>query len=299
MDEREHGVDWLRLYVSRFLRLTPLYLFSMALLFLIVWVLTKNGPAQPVEKILIEGLKWIGFRVFGDPDLNGLLGTRYIIAGVTWTLPYEWFFYLFLPVIALVTGHRPPIKYLFLTALAVYIFNSYGYRLDFGWLFLGGAGAAFLVRYDRFTAFAVSKWATCIVVGVLAFTVAFYPTIYEKSAPRLLLVLVFCLVAGGNSLFGLLGIKVSRAMGEMAYSIYLLHGILLFVTFKFVFGSVSASQLTPLQYWGVVVLITPILIFVCGLTFKFIENPAMRSVGALTGWIRAKKNVRLEGESAR
>lgn len=297
LEGRTRGIDWLRLYVSRFLRLTPLYLLSMVLLFLIVWILTRNEPMQSTGKIIVDGLKWLGFRVFGAPDLNGLLGTRYIHAGVTWTLPYEWFFYLFLPFVALVVGGRPPIKYLCLAAIALYVFDVYGYSWSFGWLFLGGMGAAILVRYERFTIFAVSKWATLLVVGFLAWSMTHYPTIYEGIVPRVLLVAAFCLISGGNSIFGLLGLKVSRAMGEMAYSIYLLHGVLLFVVFRFVFGGFSASQLTPLQYWGVVILLTPILMIVCGLTFRFVERPAMRRVDTLTNWIRVKKKGRLEHEN--
>ena len=297
LEGRARGIDWLRLYISRFLRLTPLYLLSMALLFFIVWVVTKNEPAQPVGKIITDGLKWIGFRVFGAPDLNGLSGTRYIHAGVTWTLPYEWFFYLFLPFVALVIGKRPPIKYLCLAAIAVYIFDSYGYSRDFGWLFLGGMGAAILVRYDRFVIFAISKWATGLIVGALAWSMTYYQTIYESSVPRLLLIAAFCLISAVNSIFGLLQLKVSRVMGEMAYSIYLLHGVLLFVLFKFVFGDASSKELTPLQYWGAIVLLTPVLMVVSGLTFRFVERPAMRCVDSLTNWIRAKKKGQLEREN--
>lgn len=297
LEDRARGIDWLRLYVSRFLRLTPLYLLSMVLLFVIVWVITKNEPTQPTGRIVTDGLKWIGFRVFGAPDLNGLMGTRYIHAGVTWTLPYEWFFYLFLPFVALVIGRRPPIKYLVLAAVAMYIFHSYGYSRDFGWLFLGGMGAAILVRYDRFTIFAISKWATCLIVGAFAWSMTYYQTIYESSVPRLLLITAFCLISAGNSIFGLLQLKVSRAMGEMAYSIYLLHGVLLFVLFRFVLGNANAIELTPLQYWGVIVLVTPVLMVGCGLTFRFIERPAMRRVDTLTQWIRAKKKGQLEREN--
>lgn len=296
LEGRARGIDWLRLYVSRFLRLAPLYLISMVVLFLIVWALTRNEPAQPIGKIMVDGLKWIGFRVLGAPDLNGLLGTRYIHAGVTWTLPYEWFFYFFLPFVALIVGSRPPIKYLCLAAIALYVFDAYGYSRSFGWLFLGGMGAAVLVRYERFTYFAVSKFATCLIVGCLAWSVGNYPTIYDGGVPRLLLIAAFCLISGGNSIFGLLKLKVSRAMGEMAYSIYLLHGVLLFVVFRFVFSGASANELTPLQYWGVIVLTTPVLMVICGLTFRFIERPAMRSVDTLTHWIRAQKKGRLDRE---
>ncbi len=299
LDDRDRGVDWLRLYVSRFLRLTPLYLFSTALMFLIVWIVTKDDPAQPIGRILSGAMKWIGFRIYGAPDLNGMLGTRHISAGVTWTLPYEWFFYLFLPFIALAVGIKAPIRYLVIAVFAVYVFNSKGYSSYFGWLFLGGIVSAIMVRYDRFNAFAVSKLAACIVICAIALTIILYPAIYDESLPVIFLVVAFSLIAGGNSLFGLLRLKVSRSMGEMAYGIYLLHGILLFVIFKFCFGSTISSQLTPLQYWSVIILATPVLIFVCGLTFRLIEKPSMMRVGALTDWIRSKKKVKLESESAR
>jgi peptidoglycan/LPS O-acetylase OafA/YrhL len=108
--------------------------------------------------------------------------------------------------------------------------------------------------------------------------------------------IAFCLVAGGNSIFGVLKYRVSRALGEMAYSMYLMHGILLFVAFHFLIGLPAAKELSPVQYWAVIVMLTPVLIVVCGMTFRFIEKPAMRRVGPLTEWLRVKKLNLLAGE---
>ncbi|MGS0738599.1 acyltransferase family protein [Pseudomonas sp. GG8] len=289
LDDRDCGVDWLRLYVSRFLRLTPLYVFSIFLLLLIVWILTKNGPAAPTSEIITSIIKWLSFTIFGAANVNGFTGTNLINAGVTWSLPYEWFFYMVLPIIAFVIGIRPPAKYVIISALSAVAFSFYYLGDGYYWLFLGGIVAAILVRSARFRKFAVSKLATLLVATLVIYTVANYSSVYGSSKAKFFLTIAFCLIAGGNSIFGTLKSKLSRAMGEMAYSIYLLHGILLFVIFNFVIGTSLASKLTPIQYWGVIVLLTPFLILVCGITFRLIEKPAIKKTGVLTEWIRAQK----------
>jgi len=92
LDSRDTGVDWVRLYVSRFLRLTPLYMFSMLLLFGVVAAVTYGQPVESIQKTAIDTMKWLGFTIFGSPDLNGLDKTIIVNAGVAWSLPYEWFF---------------------------------------------------------------------------------------------------------------------------------------------------------------------------------------------------------------
>lgn len=298
LDGRDRGLDWLRLYVSRFLRLTPLYFFSMALMFLIVLVMTKDSPVEPLSKILLDILGWLGFAIFGEPALNGLEVTHLINAGVTWSLSYEWFFYMSLPLVALVVGVRPPVPYLIISASLVTAIALFYNNDSYYWLFGSGMLAAVLVRFERFRRVAVSKWATALVVALILYIVVHYPSLYGNSKGKVLLTIAFCLIAGGNSIFGILKNRISRAIGEMAYSMYLLHGILLFVTFNFLIGLPVARGFSPLQFWGVIVTLTPVLILACGLTFRFIEKPAMKSVGPLTEWMRTKKATLLAGEKA-
>lgn len=283
-------IDWARLYISRFFRLTPLYFISTVLLFVIVWGLTKDSQPQSFSHNLISSLKWLGFTMFGAADLNGLPATWIINAGVTWTLPYEWFFYLFLPVIATLMGCRPPVKYFLFTAFAVYVLSNYGYDKSFAWLFLGGMFASVVVRYEVFNRVARKGLISLCIIFMLFFMGFNYSVIYVDLIPRLLFVVIFCFVAGGNSMFGVLKLKVSIYLGEMTYGIYLFHGVLLFFTFRFVIGFDHAKQLSPLEFWCVISVLTPILISVCALAFIYIEKPSMQKVDVFASWLRAKRN---------
>lgn len=289
LDSRSTGVDWVRLYVSRFLRLTPLYVFSMFLLFIIVAVVTYGQPVEPIKKVTVDVLQWLTFTIAGAPDLNGLERTIVVNSGVTWSLPYEWFFYTSLPVLAILVGVKTPKTTLLISAVSVVAFGMYYLQEEYQWLFLGGMAAAVLVRADKFTALARSRWSSWVIGILLFYIVARYPYLYTKTKPTYILVVVFCLIAGGNTLFGLFSNRVSRALGEMAYSIYLLHGIALYVMFKFIIGYSVGREFSVVQHWCAILLLTPPLIVVCGLTFKFIEKTPMQYTSSLTlsvrGWL--------------
>jgi peptidoglycan/LPS O-acetylase OafA/YrhL len=120
------------------------------------------------------------------------------------------------------------------------------------------------------------------VIAVIAF-----PSAYG-IVPLFLLSLTFSLIAGGNSLFGSLTNPISRTLGEMAYSIYLLHGISLFIAFTFVIGIDDAKNLSPMYHWLVVISIIPLLILGSFFTFSFIERPAMQRTNAVTVWLRSR-----------
>jgi peptidoglycan/LPS O-acetylase OafA/YrhL len=96
-----------------------------------------------------------------------------------------------------------------------------------------------------------------------------------------MLTLAFCIIASGNSLFGLLHLRVSRALGEMAYSIYLLHGLLLFTTL-IVLDQKGGPPFSATHHWGVILALTPVLIILCRLTYLGIERPGNRQVDRLT-----------------
>nr|WP_256669114.1 acyltransferase [Pseudomonas sp. C2B4] len=298
LDSRGRGLDWLRLYVSRFLRLTPLYFFSMVLVFFVVWMMTKDGLVEPVSEILVDVFKWLGFTVFGTPELNGMKGTSLINAGVTWSLPYEWFFYMALPLVALVVGLRPPLLYLMVSALLVILIFMYYESGNYYWFFVSGMAAGVLVRFENFRRFSESRFAEALVVMLVFYIVTNCASLYGSVRAKFCLVMVFCLVAGGSSVFGVLKSRVSRVLGEMAYSVYLLHGILLFLIFEFFIGLPAAQEFSPLQYWAVIITLTPVLILVCGFTVRFIEKPSMKRVGPLTEWLRSKRTSLLAGGKA-
>lgn len=290
IDGRSKAIDWPRLFISRLFRLLPLYLFATFLLFLIVACLSHGVANEPVAKLIGEAVRWLALKT---PDVNGVENTKIIIAAVTWSLPYEWFFYLSLPLLALLVGVRAPIAYIALGVASVVGMVLWPLQIYNVLSFAGGIAAAFLVRSDSFRRFSGGKIASFVVVGCVGATVAAFPSA-NALVPLILLSLAFALIAAGNSVFGVLTHPASRFLGEFAYSLYLLHGIVLFVVFNFILGLPASRALSPLAHWLIVVGMTPFLVAICFLTFRLIERPAMQSASRISAWRQRRATSRTE-----
>lgn len=286
LDARARPIDWLRLFISRLLRLVPLYFFAMVVLFGIVAILSGGVLSDSIGHLAIGAIRWLSFTILGTPDLNHVVGTYLIVAGVTWSLPYEWFFYLALPLLAVAVRARVGVLYIAVSAICLALMLLVWHPQ---WLYLAafGAGmiAAIIARSGRFQTLASTHISSAIIVAILVAILVLFPTI-EGVLPMLLLTLVFILISCGNSLFGILTHAVSRTLGEMSYSIYLLHGIALFILFRFVIGLDQAESLSPTMHWTYIVGLTPILLLLCFFTFMLIERPAMRSTTRLANWLQ-------------
>lgn len=152
--------------------------------------------------------------------------------------------------------------------------------------FAGGVTAALLVRFEWFCQLASKRISSFVLLASIGVTVILFLSPHAP-VPLLLLSLSFALIAGENTMFGALSSEVSRTLGEMVYSIYLLHGGMLFVFFKFLVGFDRATLLSVSTHWLLVILMTPVLVSLCFVTFRFIERPAMQSTAAVTKWIRS------------
>lgn len=283
------------MFVGRLLRLAPLYFIVLIALFFTVAVLSDFNLNIPLIRLAKTAFSWINFGFFDRPDINKIKDTSLIVAGVTWTLPYEWFFYFSLP--ALAAAIKLPVSrpYLILSSLA--LIKAITSNADFihGYSFLFGIIAAVIVKNPNirlklnqkiFSVFALAL----LTLSLISFSSAF--TLISIS----LLGITFTIIASGNSLFGLLTFSVSRFIGEITYSIYLLHGLLLFFLFRFYFSfALPASALT---YWLSVFSLIPILILISYFSFHLLETPAMRQTAVLTLWLRTRIEARRQRQLA-
>lgn len=281
LDGRKNGFDWSRLYVSRFLRLFPMYAVAIGLMLCVLAWVSDFALREPLIKIVKDLLRWLSFTISGAPNLNGYQQTSMIVAGVVWSLPYEWFFYFSLPLLALSIGIVPPTTYLLLGLVAGVGFWRWGGGAYHVAAFLGGIVAALAVRVGFFCRIARTKACSVLIVGLIGVAVACFSTAYAVI-PLLLLTLAFALMAAGNDVFGVLVNTASRALGEMAYSIYLLHGILLFVTFRLILGPSLAATFSPSQHWLTICCLVPLLLAICYTTFRFVEYPAMHGTNRIS-----------------
>lgn len=289
LDGKSKGVDWLRLYVSRFLRLMPLYGIAMLALLVIVLILSDGMIHEPVSGIAKEIIRWMSFTVLGAPDINGIENTWMILAGVTWSLPYEWFFYFLLPLFGLLVGGRVTWPFIVLAVTALLLICSRNSSI-YHWLsFAGGIAAAFVVRTECICEKLRGDLFSIVALGALAITVIIYPSAHGY-VQILMLSVTFAIIAAGNGCFGLLTNQLSRTLGEMAYSIYLLHGVLLFILFRFVIGIDRAKLLSPVFHWIAIIGLTPVLIGIAFICYRKIEHPALSKTNDLTLWLRTKFN---------
>jgi peptidoglycan/LPS O-acetylase OafA/YrhL len=285
LESRERPVDWLRLYVSRALRVMPLYFSFVAAMVVVAIVSSGLALRESLPRFGLDIAQWLAF-TFGDmPALNQF--PAQIVGGATWSLPYEWWFYLALPLIGLLLGRqRQPFPLVVASAIATaiacaWITSRGGWSNVLG--FLGGGLAAILVRQPR--ARAVARHLVSAVLAVAALAAA------TRTAPgdlrsTMLLIVAFVIIASGNTLFGLLISAPLRTLGAMSYSVYLLHGLVLYLAFS-ALGKGVAGHLTPLQHWLVVWGCVPLVVGLCHLTFRAIEAPAMAAVNAATDRVRA------------
>lgn len=273
-DSKDSGVNWGKIYTSRFFRLVPVYIVMVALLVLMVLCLSDFRLTEPPGIFLFNLLRWLLFTAFGAPDLNGIKDTSLIVSAVTWSLPYEWFFYFSLPLWAFITHASKSYWAVFWGGMGMLLYFLCGCNPFYLLAFAGGFAATILARYAFIRKFLSHPGFSLIFFLILLIEINFFPTVYLPGAVPLLAA-AFCIVACGNTLFGILESNISRVLGEMTYSLYLLHGLLLFCVMHFL-GQHFLVALSPLQYWTIIALLTPVLIVGCFISFRFIEEPCMR-----------------------
>ncbi|WP_085685293.1 MULTISPECIES: acyltransferase [unclassified Pseudomonas] len=297
---RQH--DWLAFGISRVFRLYPLYLPLMLAVFVTVFYLQDWQLKEPVSQLFKQGLLWL---TFDRPDVNQYPQTGMLISNVTWTLAYEVFFYLALPLAALVFVYRGNWRQVVLCLIGIYtLYQLVGWehslKKHFLASFLGGIAAAYWIRRPQLVAW--SRTTLASVIALVALVIAF--TAFNrafKTAPLFLLSLFFVIVASGNNLFGALKPRSIRWLGEISYSTYLLHGFVLWLMVQRLPLLLHLDARESGVYLPLLAACTCLLILISSATFLYIEQPGMSAGRKVVQWIRQRQkgNKRLAEKVAR
>jgi len=272
---RGSSIDWAEFFVSRLYRLYPIYFLVLGLVGVMVIALTWSAPAASVGSLEKPLLQWL--LMFGTPDLNGLPHTGLLIAGVTWSLRYEWLFYLALPFFGFVAGgsRQPLAALLAVTVVAAIVYRSAAHGLfDIGILqsFLGGIVAAYWVRNPALARIGRAPASGLVAIAALLAVVMFEPTAFTWEA-TLGLGLFFVVVASGHSLGGVLRQPGLLWLGDITYGIYLLHGFLLWLIFQRLLPHTAGNN--GIIFLMAAVAIAIVLVLLCSAVFLTIEHPAI------------------------
>jgi peptidoglycan/LPS O-acetylase OafA/YrhL len=265
-------IDWGALYCNRFFRIAPLYLIAIALMFSVVAYRTDFQLHVSITQLAHESFQWILPGIIkSPPPINGYASPSLILAGVTWTIYYEWLFYLSLPLLAIAATSRSSAGFLVVIGfLLVYSQNIFGSTEKyFIALFACGMFSASLIRrYPKMKGDSTTKSSACILLLLVVFY--YFETAYAWG-PILFLGAFFLLISSGSTLFGLLKSRSAQRLGNISYSIYLLQGpVLVFFFSQKTLGKYALQK--PEHYWFVALLVSLTLVTISTMTYRFIEK---------------------------
>ena len=272
--------SWFRFYIGRVFRIGPLYLFAVGAALLIVFALQGPHLHVPAPKLFKELMQWFSLGFFDLGDFNGYHDAGILLAGVTWTLKFEWLFYLSLPFVALVAGRTKwhlPFVIGALVLCLVYVGLFVGPSVVAPApvciaLFLAGMTCGSLAHEGM--AANIPDSVASVIVGILICGVFLLFDSSNSIGATILLGAAFYLIANGCSIFGLLASRPARRLGDISYGIYLLQGPVLALLF-FMNVAKAIALRSSLGHWSMMFLCATLLVIIATITHVFVERPGI------------------------
>lgn len=270
---------------KRWRRLMPAYLGSLALILAITAYQTHFKLQVPLHSLVLQIGAWAVSGLFGYPHINGFASAQ-INASVFWTLRLEWEFYLLLPLLGWFARRKSALEILLVSlvlSIALGSFPDDGSKeslLARAQLFAFSMAGCFSVgiltahlKAER-KQWPLLKHPLCTPVAILLLLgVLLYMPPIESFAESLLLAPVFLMVVYGNDFHGLLTSRPMMYLGKISYSVYLLHGIVLYVLVQGVAVRFHLVSFHPIVYWSLMAVVGGVVIVTASVSYRFLELP--------------------------
>ncbi len=257
------------LYRSRFLRLAPMYAFSGIIIFLSV--LIQSGLRIDFFQSAKDVLSWLSLGLITTTSVNHT-SILPINAGVHWTLSFEWVFYLTLPILAISLRN---FKTLIMATPLMFFALSSQYRGYWAIFFFGIISAHIYNKYPNIN----FKKPLYSIFPILGIALVYFMGDKPYSFPQYFVsMFIFLSFVYGADILGLLKTKVSRFLGTISYSLYLLHGMVLFGVLNSVDYFYPITKINPIIFWILILISGLITVVVSSITYKYIESPFIHRI---------------------
>ena len=274
-------VNWSALYLSRILRLGPLYWLVLLVVFAVVLLLSKGVVKETPWLLLKAFALWASFVVFGQPDINAYPLSWTLVAGVNWSLKYEVLFYVFAVPVLHVLYRIGSVRTSLVVTLVLFVlllWRRYTQQAGptpslFVAHFLGGIVVANVYQVAALRPL-LGALPTKLLALAGAVSLAFMPHSFSVWAV-LCATVIFAAVVGGVSLFGLLKTKAAIWLGDISYGVYLLHGLTLWLTLSALKSWVNLASLGLMLYWPIVIAVAAAVVLLASLSYAKLERPLM------------------------
>ena len=287
---RRGRIDLGSFYLSRFVRLAPLYYACVGAAIIIGLSVAHLQIHEPSAQLAGSLVSWVLFSMGGEPSVNGADVQR-IVSGVVWTLGMEWCFYLALPFLGWFS--RKTLRLIHLGFLFVVIFFVCKYLSsgaihdqvinqvfleirEFAKFMLIGFGggilvAAFYEKMNRNFLLPVRQRNWLLLAVYLVFLLSPEFRGFEILG-WLCLLIGFALVTQETDLFGFITSRQVRFLGVISYDLYLVHGIVYYLAMKLRGG---IHPIAPLDYILQTVASLIVIVLLATLAHFIIERPSM------------------------
>lgn len=291
---------WRALYIGRVFRLGPMYLVAVATMIAVVAWRTGFQFQVPPAQAIGSAVAWLALGIVPPPPtLNGYADTGTILAGVTWTLFFEWLFYFSLPLLAVFVRRRWHLRFsaaLFgacLLTIAVVSWNGgfvpgvkprpvlmLAVLAELVGLFASGMLVASLLHAGIGAKLRLQRplWGA---VALLSLAAIFAAMLSSREIGLLQLVTLcplaatfLYIVCSGNRLFGVLAWPASRRLSSMSYGIYLAQGLSMVAVFA-IPGVKAYAMSSTLAFWLVNLACALVLIVGAFATYVWVEEPGI------------------------
>lgn len=284
----KHGrLAALPFYRARLRRIYPAFAGSIAALVLVVAWTTQFRLRENAVTVAFEIARQFSLGIATGDIVNGLAHANLIDAGVTWSLGFECAFYAILPLLAIAVRIRASwLAWLFVTAIAI----AFARHLWIAAAFIPGMAVAelatrthvrawFARHGDRVTYLGCATLAIAVVVTPHALLTLAHGVRPDVALQLVGLTAIFVGVTLGPGP-QLLRRTEWRFAGAISYSVYLVHGIVLYVVTRAISVYAPGHSLPLGAYVLVVTGCVPPLAVVATCSYLVLERPFLRTGSA-------------------
>lgn len=267
---RNATFDWEKFYIARIKRLAPLFFVTMSLCIMLL-ILSKYKEISSFT--FGDAYSAMSLYLFGFGGQVKILGLDSgLLTAVTWTLPFEWRFYLLLP-IACIAIKAKKTKYLLAFVILIAALSFIIDAMNIWPYFLIGVASAYAFNRIKIN----SRVLTSIVLLVGIASLCLSPLLIESKYdfPSFIVMLVF-FMSIVLSKPTLLTKNTFVYTGEASYSIYLVHSIMCVIISYVIYhtvGLINAGEISSLIIYS---LSSMVICIVSVLSFKVIEYPFIK-----------------------